>query len=162
MGNVLITAISKNVLSIFNSVWSDIKTFGYIPDTIHILTAEKRADLHPMLEEMLIVLLDEYKVKNPRIIFHYFQENDYKEIAGIMQSILEKEDERGNVIALEATPGKKADILPGIMLSMQNESCKHIFYSDLKTFDNIKKAPYYLIPSNLIQTFDLKQVVDLV
>ena len=161
MGNVLITAISKNVLSLFNSVWSDIKQFGYIPDTIYILTAEKKAPLHPMLEEMLKILLEEYKVKNPRIIFKNFQENDYKEITNIMQSILDGEKERGNEIALETTPGKKADILPGIMLSMRDDSCKFIFYSDLKTFDNIRNSPYYIIPCDLIQTFDIKKEVDL-
>lgn len=161
MANVLITAISKNVLSLFNSVWSDIKTFGFIPDKIHILTAEKNTDLHPMLEEMLIILLDEYNAKNPSIIFHYFEDNNYPQIAAIFQEIMNKENEYGNDFAMETTPGKKGDILPGIMLSMEHPGCKHVFYSSLKTFDNIQYSPYYLIPSNLIGTFDLKGAVNI-
>lgn len=159
MARVLISVISKKVLSIFNSIWSDIDNFNYVPEKIHFLTAEKDYIPHMVLKEMLTILLEEYKVKNPVIEFHDFEENNYVQVSETIQRLVQQEQEKNNTFALETTPGKKGDVIPGIMIALHHPSCEHVFYTDLKSFDNVEKSPYYLIPSHLFQTFDMKKEV---
>ena len=56
MGKVLLTMMGRSFWGLFNSVWSNIRQFDYLPDKVYVLTAGCEAAQGQMARDMLIVL----------------------------------------------------------------------------------------------------------
>ena len=156
MARVLLTVISSNVYGFLNSVWSSIRTFDYVPQRVHILTAEKESDMHTMAVEMLGIILEEHGIGQPEVVMHNFENGDLGAIAALVDGIIEKEVSEGNSFAIDSTPGKKNEMIACLARSLGHRSCEHVFYSELTTYENTRN-PFILIPQQFINPFDIKK-----
>ncbi len=156
MVRVLLTVISTNVYGFLNSVWCSIRTFGYVPKRVHILTAEMESEMHSMAVEMLGIILEEHGIDEPEIIVHNFKNGDLGGIATLVDGIIEREVADGNPFAIDSTPGKKNEMIACLARSLGHRSCEHVFYSELTTYENTRN-PFILIPKQFINPFDIKK-----
>lgn len=156
MARVLLTVISTNVYGFLNSVWCSIRTFDFVPERVHILTAVKDSEMHSMAVEMLSIILEEHGVVSPEVIMHSFENGNLGAIAALVDEIIEKEVTAGNTFAIDSTPGKKNEMIACLARSLGHRSCEHVFYSELTTYENTR-SPFILIPRQFINPFDIKK-----
>ncbi len=156
MAKALITVISANVYGLVNSIWCSIRRFDFLPQRVHILTAERDSEMHPMAIEMLRIIISEHGEESPEIIIHQFDNGDLSAIASKVKTIIDEEVASGNTFAIDSTPGKKNEMIACVASSLSHEACEHVFYSELTTYENTR-APFILIPSQFINPFDIKQ-----
>ena len=156
MARVLLTVISTNVYGFLNSVWCSIRTFAYVPERVHILTAEKDSEMHLMTLEMLSIILEEHGILEPEVVMHTFDNGDLGAIATLVDGIISDEVAEGNTFAIDSTPGKKNEMIACLARSLGHRSCEHVFYSELTTYENTRN-PFILIPKQFINPFDIKK-----
>lgn len=148
--------ISTNVYGLLNSMWCMVRRFGFLPQKVHVLSSEEKSETHAMLGEMLAIVLEEHGIESPRIEWHNFPSGDLAGLARLVSSIVEDEVSQGNTFAVDATPGKKNEMIACLARSLAHPSCEHVFYSELSSYENTRK-PFILIPWQFITPYDIKQ-----
>jgi hypothetical protein len=134
MGKVLLTMMGRSAWGLFNSVWSDIRQFDYLPDKVYVLTAGCEAARGQMAKDMLTVLLREHGSKGDVELVDV-QGHDIKEIGQQVNEIIGAENARGNEVAVD-----------------------HIFYLYIASLQNASR-PYLEIPLDLQSSHDLLREV---
>jgi hypothetical protein len=156
MGKVLLTMMGRSAWGLFNSVWSDIRQFDYLPDKVYVLTAGCEAARGQMAKDMLTVLLREHGSKGDVELVDV-QGHDIKEIGQQVNEIIGAENARGNEVAVDVTPGSKAAVL-GTVIEAGKVKVDHIFYLYIASLQNASR-PYLEIPLDLQSSHDLLREV---
>ncbi len=156
MGKALISVISTNVYGLLNSMWCSARRFGFVPSRVHILSSEEGLETHAMLREMASIVLEEHGAEAPHIESHRFDSGDLSGLASLVSSIIDDEVSRGNSFAIDATPGKKNEMIACLARSLGHPGCEHVFYSELSSYENTRK-PFILIPCQFITPYDIKR-----
>ena len=156
MGKVLLTMMGRSAWGLFNSVWSDIRQFDYLPDKVYVLTAGCEAARGQMAKDMLTVLLREHGSKADVELVDV-QGHDIKEIGQRVNEIIGAENALGNEVAVDVTPGSKAAVL-GTVIGAGKVKVDHIFYLYIASLQNASR-PYLEIPLDLQSSHDLLREV---
>lgn len=156
MSKVLLTMMGRSVWGLFNSVWSDVRQFDYVPDKVYVLTAGCEAFRGNMIRDMLIVLLKEHG-SSAEVELVDVPGDDIKEIGRKVREMIEAEKEKGNEIAVDVTPGTKATVL-GTVIGAGKVKVDHIFYLYIGSLQNASR-PYLEIPLELQRSHDLLKEV---
>jgi len=156
MGKVLLTMMGRSVWGLFNSVWSNIRQFDYLPDKVYVLTVGCEAARGQMAREMLVVLLKEHG-SSAEVVLVDVPANDVKEIGRKVNEIVGEEKTKGSEVAVDVTPGTKATVL-GTIIGAGKVKVDHIFYLYLESLQNASR-PYLEIPLDLQSSHDLLKEV---
>lgn len=156
MGKVLLTMMGRSVWGLFNSVWSDIRQFDYLPDKVYVLTAGCDAARGQMAKDMLIVLLKEHG-SPAEVALVDVPGDDIKEIGHRVNEIIGEENAKGSEVAVDVTPGTKATVL-GTVIGAGKVKVDHIFYLYIDSLQNASR-PYLEIPLDLQSSHDLLKEV---
>jgi hypothetical protein len=156
MGKVLLTMMGRSVWGLFNSVWSNIRQFDYLPDKVYVLTAGCEAARGQMARDMLIVLLKEHG-SPAEVELVDVPGDDVKEIGRRVNEIIGTENARGSEVAVDVTPGTKAIVL-GTVIGSGKVKVDHIFYLYIESLQNASR-PYLEIPLDLQSSHDLLKEV---
>ncbi|MHC1681248.1 MAG: hypothetical protein AB9860_08440 [Methanomassiliicoccales archaeon] len=156
MGKVLLTMMGRSMWGLFNSVWSNIRHFDYLPDKVYVLTAGCEAARGQMARDMLIVLLKEHG-SPAEVELVDVPGDDVKEIGQRVNEIIMAESSKGNEIAVDVTPGTKATVL-GTVIGAGKVKVDHIFYLYIESLQNASR-PYLEIPLDLQSSHDLLKEV---
>lgn len=156
MGKVLLTMMGRSVWGLFNSVWSDIRQFDYLPDKVYVLTAGCDAAQGRMARDMLIVLLKEHG-SPAEVALVDVPGDDIKGIGQRVNEIIGEENAKGSEVAVDVTPGTKATVL-GTVIGAGKVKVDHIFYLYIDSLQNASR-PYLEIPLDLQSSHDLLKEV---
>jgi len=156
MGKVLLTMMGRSVWGLFNSVWSNIRQFDYLPDKVYVLTAGCEAAQGQMARDMLIVLLKEHGSPADVELVDVPGDN-IKQIGQMVNDIVGTEKGKGNIVAVDVTPGTKATVL-GTIIGAGKVKVDHIFYLYIESLQNASR-PYLEIPLVLQRSHDLLKEV---
>ena len=156
MGKVLLTMMGRSAWGLFNSVWSDIRQFDYLPDKVYVLTAGCEAARGQMAKDMLTVLLREHGSR-AEVEMVDVPGDDIKEIGSRVNEIIGAENVKGNEVAVDVTPGTKATVL-GTVIGAGKVKVDHIFYLYIESLRNAAR-PYLEIPLDLQHSHDLLKEV---
>lgn len=156
MGKVLLTMMGRSVWGLFNSVWSDIRQFDYLPEKVYVLTAGCETAKGQMGRDMLILLLKEHG-SQADVELVDVPGNDVKEIGRKVNEIIGAENERGSEVAVDVTAGSKATVL-GTVIGAGKVKVDHIFYLYIGSLQNASR-PYLEIPLDLQSSHDLLKEV---
>lgn len=156
---VLVSVIHKNALGLFNSVWATIRQLDYLPERIHLFSREVGADAHTSLKRMLEILLEEHgvAVDEGTVQMHYV-DGSLRDLFIDVRTILDTEAGEGNSISLDATPGRKDEMIVATLTGLSKDRFEHIFYTSLDTFENTD-GPMMLIPISLYHPSDVLREV---
>jgi len=152
MGKVLLTMMGRSVWGLFNSVWSDIRQFDYLPDRVYVLTAGCEAARGQMARDMLVMLLKEHG-SPAEVELIEVPGDDIKEIGRRVNEIIGAENGRGSEVAIDVTPGTKATVL-GTVIGAGKVRVDRIFYLYIESLQNASR-PYLEIPLDLQSSHDL-------
>jgi len=156
MAKVLLTMMGRSVWGLFNSVWSNIRQFDYLPDKVYVLTTGCETARGKMARDMLIVLLKEHG-SPADVELVDIPGDDIKEIGLRVNEIIGAENTRGNEVAVDVTPGTKATVL-GTVIGAGKVKVDHIFYLYIESLQNASR-PYMEIPLDLQSSHDLLKEV---
>lgn len=156
MGKVLLTMMGRSVWGLFNSVWSNIRQFDYLPDKVYVLTAGCEAARGQMARDMLIVLLKEHG-SPAEVVLVDVPGDDVKEIGQRVNDIIGEEKGQGSEVAVDVTPGTKATVM-GTVIGAGKVKVDHIFYLYIESLQNVSR-PYLEIPLDLQSSHDLLKEV---
>jgi len=156
MGKVLLTMMGRSVWGLFNSVWSNIRQFDYLPDKVYVLTAGCEAARGHIAREMLVVLLKEHG-SPAEVELVDVPGDDIKEIGRRVNEIIGSENGKGNQVAVDVTPGTKATVL-GTVIGAGKVKVDHIYYLFIESLQNAAR-PYLEIPLDLQHSHDLLEEV---
>ncbi len=156
MGKVLLTMMGRSIWGLFNSVWSNIRQFDYLPDKVYVLTAGCETARGQMARDMLVLLLKEHG-SPADVELVEVPGDDVKEIGNTVNEIIGAENERGNEVAVDVTPGTKATVL-GTVIGAGKVKVDHIFYLYIESLQNASR-PYLEIPLDLQSSHDLLKEV---
>lgn len=130
---VYITMTGLSDWAIFNSLWAVIRLRNYIPDKIYIFTIRKRRKQADLARKRFEALLKEYGKKVKMEIIEV-AEADFIGSGRRINEVVKKEKSRGNTIAIEVTPGRKAMVAGALVPGIQGK-VDHVFYLYLENFD---------------------------
>ncbi len=153
MGNVLITLYGRSTWGLFNSAWATIIDHGFTPDRVHVLTAGCDSNQAKIAEAMLRSLLESYG-RRPDVQEHIVDDEDVKAVADLVARIATEERARGNAVALDVTPGKKALVLGSVFSGMNRHMFDRVFYLHIASLKNANR-PYVEIPLFLQHPHDI-------
>ncbi len=156
MGKVLLTMMGRSVWGLFNSVWSNIRQFDYLPDKVYVLTAGCDTARGQMAREMLILLLKEHG-SPAEVVLVDVPGDDVKEIGQRVNEIIGEEKGQGSEVAVDVTPGTKATVM-GTVIGAGKVKVDHIFYLYIESLQNVSR-PYLEIPLDLQSSHDLLKEV---
>ena len=130
---IYITMTGLSDWAIFNSLWAAIRLRNYMPDKIYIFTIKKRISQAKLAERRFEILLKEYN-KKANIEILDVAEADFVASGKRINEIIKKEKSKGNTIAIEVTPGRKAMVAGALVPSIQGRA-DFVFYLYLENFD---------------------------
>ncbi len=139
MGKVLLTMRGRSVWGLFNSVWSDIRQFDFLPDKVYVLTAGCEAARGQTARDMLVVLLKEHGSPG-EVELVDVPGNDIKEIGRRVNELIGAENARGSEVAVDVTPGTKATVL-GTVIGAGKVKVDDIFYLYIESLQHATR-PY--------------------
>ena len=142
--NVLITLLGRSGWGLFNSVWAMIRTHDYVPEKVYIITDGCQMPLAEQVRTMLATLLAEYG-EHHDIEIVPLKGDMIKEMASKVKEIAEGEKGRGNILALDVTPGTKSLVMGAVVPGMNRNLFDHIFYLYIESLRNAAR-PYITIP----------------
>jgi hypothetical protein len=131
--NIYITMTGLSDRAIFNSLWAVIRLRNYIPDKIYIFTIRKRRRQADLARKRFDALLREYG-KKAKIEIIEVAEADFIGSGRRINEVVKNEKSRGNTIAIEVTPGRKAMVAGALVPGIQGK-VDHVFYLYLENFD---------------------------
>lgn len=131
--NIYVTMTGLSDWAIFNSLWAAVRLRHYLPDRIYIFTIKKRRKQAELARKRFTILLKEYG-KKARIEIIEVAEADFVGSGKRINEVVKKEKSRGNRIAIEVTPGRKAMVAGALVPSIQGRA-DHVFYLYLENFD---------------------------
>lgn len=152
MAKVLLTMMGRSVWGLFNSIWSNIRQFDYLPDRVYVLTAGCEAARGQMARDMLVVLLREHG-SPAQVEMVDVPGDDVREIGRRVSEIIGEEKAKGSEVAVDVTPGTKATVL-GTVIGAGKHKVDHIFYLYIESLQNASR-PYLEIPLDLQSSHDL-------
>ncbi|MGD1061137.1 MAG: hypothetical protein ABR879_06740 [Methanomassiliicoccales archaeon] len=153
MGNVLITLYGRSTWGLFNSAWAAIIDHGFMPDRIHVLTAGCDSNQAKVAEAMLRSLLESYGRRDD-VQEHIVDDEDVRAVADLVTKIAKDEKSRGNSVALDVTPGKKALVLGSVFSGFNQQLFDKVFYLHIASLKNANR-PYVEIPLFLQHPHDI-------
>ena len=156
MGKVLLTMMGRSVWGLFNSVWSNIRQFDYLPDKVYVLTAGCETARGQMAKDMLVVLLKEHG-SPAEVELVDVPGDDIKGIGRRVNEIIGAENAKGSEVAVDVTPGTKTIVL-GTVIGSGKVKVDHIFYLYIESLQNASR-PYLEIPLDLQSSHDLLKEV---
>jgi len=161
--NVWVTNASTSRYAGINTLWAAIMWEDFIPERLHILANEyikQKGYLDTALKDYKSIL-DEYGSTQEPIV-HDFDETDFPGLAKLFESIVRKEKEQGNIVAIDMTPGRKIisamAMFMGVGDKLQFQADK-IFYLYMKDLGPYEGHFFPMIPSNLMRLYDVKHEV---
>ncbi|MEE9341206.1 MAG: hypothetical protein V3V21_06040 [Thermoplasmata archaeon] len=139
-----ITLCGRRSWALVNSLWASIEDHDYLPEKLIILHhARLKEDAHECsgpAEE----LLRSYGVE-PEVSVHVVPETDFiNRVAEKVAEIIKEEKKKGNEVALDITPARKALALPAYTSAL-NHGADHVFYLFLRDLRHANR-PYPMIP----------------
>jgi hypothetical protein len=150
---VLITMMGLSIWGTFNSIWAMIRRYDYVPERVYILTPETDIARAEIAVKMIRILLEEHNTK-PDVQLVKIKGYDVKEVVTRVRNIAEEEKAKGNQIALDVTPGRKAVVLGSVFAGWGRKSFDHIFYLYLESLLNANR-PHILIPMSIQHPHDI-------
>ena len=149
---VLVSTVSKNILGLFNSIWCNIRENDYLPERVILFTRDD-STLQPVLVGMLEVLLEEHGVEDPDVsIVHV--DGDLRNLHLAIKGVLSEIVSAGCEVALDATPGRKDEMITTVLTGWSETTFDRIFYTSLDTFENTMR-PYILVPWSFYHPHDI-------
>ncbi len=130
---VYITMTGLSDWAIFNSLWGAVRLRGYIPDKVYIFTIQKRRKQADLAKRRFTVLLSEYDRKADIVIIEV-PEADFISSGRRINEVVKSEKSKGNTVAIEVTPGRKAMVAGALVPGLQGRA-DHVFYLYLENFD---------------------------
>jgi len=152
---VLITLMGPSHWGMFNSIWGMIRSHDYVPDRIYILGREKDWEGHEKAKRMIVPLVKEYGGKG-EMLFEKIKGDSVSDVVEKVRKIGEKEKQRGNTLALDITPGRKAVVLGSLFAGWTNHLFDRIFYLYIESLRNANR-PYMLIPMSIQVSHDIME-----
>jgi hypothetical protein len=104
-----------------------------MPDKIYIFTIRKRRRQAELARKRFDALLREYG-KKAKIEIIEVAEADFIGSGRRINEVVKKEKSRGNTVAIEVTPGRKAMVAGALVPGIQGMA-DHVFYLYLENFD---------------------------
>ncbi|MCU0861785.1 MAG: hypothetical protein MUE65_05650 [Methanomassiliicoccales archaeon] len=150
---ILVTMMGRSTWGLFNSVWASIRTYDFLPDRVHILTAGCDRHSADKAAGMLKVLLTESGSKG-EVLVRVVPEEDVGGIAEQVKAITSEERRGGHSIALDVTPGKKAAVLGSVLSGMSRNDFDRIFYLYIEDLRNADR-PFMEIPLSVQRPHDI-------
>ncbi|MBM4236929.1 MAG: hypothetical protein FJ151_00390 [Euryarchaeota archaeon] len=141
---ILITMMGLSIWGTFNSVWAIIRRHDYVPDIVYMLTTEADRTRSETAGKMLAVLLEEYSSRAD-IRFVIIKGDDVKEVVEKVREIALRHKGKGDVVALDVTPGRKAVVLGSVFAGWGRDLLDRIFYLYMESLFNANR-PHILIP----------------
>jgi hypothetical protein len=131
---VYITMTGLSDWAVFNSLWAVIRLREYIPDKVYIFSTKRRRSQAQLARRRFRILLKEYGKKNPQIEIIYVAQADFVASGKRINEVVKEEKSKGNEIAIEITPGRKAMVAGALVPGIQG-NVDHVFYLFLENFD---------------------------
>jgi hypothetical protein len=131
--NIYITMTGLSDWAIFNSLWGAVRLRGYMPDKVYIFTIKKRRKQAELAKRRFQVLLSEYD-KKAIIDIIEVAEADFIASGKRINEIVKSEKSKGNTVAIEVTPGRKAMVAGALVPGLQGKA-DHVFYLYLENID---------------------------
>lgn len=151
---ITMTGVSK--WPVLNSLWAAICCNGFMPDRIYLFVTRGRESDGQILAEWISALTEAYGRRTDPIIKE-IDEGEFASSGKKITAVMEEERSRGNVVAIDITPGRKA-IISSALLSAIEKQVDHVFYLYLEDLRN-STNPYPMIPFHLQHFVDLKKEV---
>lgn len=151
---ITMTGVSK--WPVLNSLWAAICCNDYFPDRIYLFVTRGRESDGQLLAEWISALTEAYGRRTDPII-RQIDEGEFASSGRKITAVMDEERSRGNEVAIDITPGRKA-IISSALLSAVQRQVEHVFYlylEDMRNSDN----PYPMIPFHLQHFVDLKKEV---
>lgn len=154
--NIYITMTGLSDWAIFNSLWAAIRLRNYLPDKIYIFTIKKRGKQAELAKRRFEELLKEYE-KKAAIEIVEVAEADFISSGKRINEVVKREKSKGNTIAIEVTPGRKAMVAGALVPSIQGK-VDHVFYLYLENFDYADN-PFMRIPLTMQHSHDFMEEI---
>jgi hypothetical protein len=153
---VLITLMGPSNWGLFNSLWGMIRFHGFVPDTIHILGRELDKRDFETVRKMMIPLLKEYGSKAD-VSYEVVEGGSVEDVFDKVKKMVGEEKRKGNELALDVTPGRKAAVLGSLLAGWEEGKLglfDHIFYLYIESLRNASR-PFILIPISIQHCHDI-------
>jgi hypothetical protein len=156
--NIYITMTGLSDWAIFNSLWGAVRLRGFIPDKVYIFTIKKRRAQAELAKRRFTVLLSEYK-KKAIIEIIEVPEADFIASGKRINEVVKSEKSKGNTIAIEVTPGRKAMVAGALVPGLQGK-VDHVFYLYLENYDYADDM-FMRIPMTMQHSHDFIKEIEL-
>jgi hypothetical protein len=150
---VLITLMGRSTWALVNSVWASARSFSFVPDRVHILTAGCDKDRTEGAATMLRHLLREYG-SSAEVRLEVVDDQDAREVAEVVRRLAAAEKGAGAKMALDVTAGKKLMVVGSLLSSLTKNDFEHIFYLSVDSQKNTDR-PYLEIPLEMQHCHDI-------
>jgi hypothetical protein len=144
------TGISK--WAVINGIWAAARQLQYVPDKVYLINRIGNQGEGELLTKWIGAYLRS-QGKEPEIAVVEVDEGNFVSTGKRIAELIQTEKDRGNEVALETTPGRKA-VVSSALIASRETKVDHIFYLYIEdTF--MADKPYPMIP------FQIQHIVDL-
>jgi hypothetical protein len=148
---VLITLLGRSVWGLVNSSWASMRTYGFIPDRVHIIDAGTDGGDAEEASRRLRILLHGFNA-DADISFEKVEAGNISSVSSTIKRLIDEHRAEGNHIAIDVTSGTKDLVLGSLMNDLTGVD--HIFYLRIDSLRNADR-PYILIPVEGQQIIDV-------
>lgn len=152
---VYITMTGVSRWPVLNGLWAAMCK-GYVPDRLHLFVTHGREMDGEVLTRWVKLLAKSYG-KELVVLSEKIEEGEFLSSGKKITAVMEQERARGNEVAIDITPGRKA-IVSSALISAWQKQVDHVFYLYLEDMRNASN-PYPMIPYHLQHFVDLKEEV---
>jgi len=148
---VLITLLGRSVWGLVNSSWASMRTYGFVPDHVHIVDAGTDGGDAEEASHRLQILLHGFDV-DADVSIEKVEAGNIGSVSSTIKRLIDKYRADGLHIAIDVTSGTKDLVLGSLMNDLAGVD--HIFYLRIDSLRNADR-PYILIPVEGQQMIDV-------
>ena len=150
---ITITGISK--WAVINGIWAAARRKQFVPDKVYLVNRIGNKDEGELLSKWIETYLRS-QGKNPEIEVVEVDESNFVSTGKRIAKLIETEKAKGNEVALETTPGRKA-IVSAALIASRESKVDHVFYLYIEDTYMADK-PYPMIPFQILHLVDLERM----
>jgi len=103
---VWITTVGESAFAVVNTIWAACVFDGFVPECVHLFQNLRVRDNVGKVKDWVKIILGSFGV-NVVFVDHDVDEDDIDGFASEFRSVVDSERERGSVVAIDMTPGRK-------------------------------------------------------
>ncbi|MFO8052126.1 MAG: hypothetical protein R6V01_10595 [Thermoplasmatota archaeon] len=152
-----ITTVGPSPFAVINTFWAAVERDRWIPERIHLVYNEETKHFLVGICTVMKSIVMEHEGRDPDIFCMNIEEDDLEGIFQTYRSIIRKERDLGNGIAIDITPGRKYMSAFSLYAGLKDGTIERIYYIHIRG-RKFMNQPYPLIP---LPYCDLEDIVSI-